>query len=59
MEIVELDRNAALLLAEAATRAVAEGKTFRVSTGLYMHGEALKFKVGEGMWSPPFYSKDN
>lgn len=46
-----------IMLAEAATRADMEGSKLRVQTG-DMQGRAyLKFKVGEGMWSPPLWSR--
>ena len=53
MNIINLSTDAILHLAEAATRADAEGRRLRVC----VEGHAFKYKVGEGMWSPPFYSQ--
>ena len=53
MQIVNLSEYAILCLAEAATRADAEGKRLRVA----VDGDSFKFKVGEGMWSAPFYDQ--
>lgn len=39
-------------LYEAASRADAQGRTFRITT---QNGQ-LKYKVGEGMWTAPTYS---
>lgn len=50
MQIVMLSKDAIIYLAEAATRADAEGKTLRVA----VDGSTFKYKVGEGMWSVPF-----
>lgn len=47
---------ALLLLAEAATRADLEKKPLHIYTGNSKNGNYLKFKVGEGMWSPPHYT---
>lgn len=44
-------------LSEAASRADAEGKVFHVNVEHYREGIALKFKVGEGMWSPMHWSQ--
>jgi hypothetical protein len=49
-------------LAEAVTRAQAEGRSLRINIeqsiepGTGELGYALKYKVGEGMWSPPMRS---
>ena len=51
MRIFELSTMDTLALAEAAARAGAEGRKFRVA----VDGNTFKFKVGEGMWSPPCY----
>lgn len=40
------------MFAEAVTRADMNGQSFRVD----VTDGVLKFKVGEGMWSPPFHS---
>lgn len=53
MQIVNLSTHDTLLLAEAATRAVAEGRRFRVATD----GDTFKYKVGEGSWTPPLYDQ--
>lgn len=50
MQIINLSPDAIIYLAEAATRADAEGRRLRVA----IDGDGFKFKVGEGMWSPPF-----
>ena len=51
MQIVELSSMDILALAEAVTRAEAQGRTFRVA----IDDGTFKYKVGEGMWSPPCY----
>lgn len=59
MEIVAIapGSNEMWSLAEAATRAGAEGRTLRLAFGTSNDGmNWVKFKVGEGMWSPPLYS---
>lgn len=59
MDIVAMHpgTNELLSLCEAATRADAEGKTFRLAFGKSNDGmHWLKYKVGEGMWSAPMYS---
>lgn len=50
MKIVMLDEAAIAYLAEASSRALSEGRTFRVA----VDGNSFKYKVGEGSWSPPF-----
>ena len=40
-------------IAEAASRAESEGRRFRVNVDADGN---LTYKVGEGMWSPPFES---
>lgn len=55
MQIVNLSFAATLHIAEAASRAIAEGKSFRLS---YHNGDprpSIAYKVGEGVWSAPFY----
>lgn len=47
---------AILWLAEATTRADAEGKSIRLEIDDSQHGRFIKYKVGEGAWSPPFYA---
>lgn len=55
-QIVSLSAEAILFLAEAATRADAEEKRLRISIGTTGGGATwLKFKVGEGMWTPAFF----
>lgn len=51
MQVVQLSTEAVIYLAEAASRANAEGKTFLVA----IDGHTFKYKVGQDMWSPPFY----
>lgn len=53
MQIIKLSPEAIVYLAEAATRADAEGKSLRVA----VQGDTFKYKVGEGMWSPPFHDQ--
>lgn len=53
MQIVNLSPEAILYLAEAATRADAEGRRLRVA----FDGGTFKYKVGEGAWSPPHYDQ--
>lgn len=55
--IIELPNMVIAYLAEAVTRAMAEGKAFRLVTGQNRQGEQwVKWKVGEGMWTPPMYA---
>jgi hypothetical protein len=54
MQYVNLSPMAILELAEAATRADAQGKRLRIETGVDLRGPFIKWKVGEGAWSPPF-----
>ena len=55
--IIELTTMTNMLMAEATTRAMAEGKPFRLVTGMNPQGEQwVKWKVGEGMWTPPMYA---
>lgn len=53
MRIVKLSHDAVIYLAEAATRADAQGSYLRVA----IDGNSFKYKVGEGGWSPPFYDQ--
>ena len=53
MQIVNLSPEAIIRLSEAASRADAEGRRFRVA----IDGDGFKYKVGEGAWSPPFYDQ--
>lgn len=57
MQIVNLSPAAILYLAEAATRADAEGRKLRVNFGQSNGINTLSYKVGEGAWSPPFYDQ--
>lgn len=67
MNIVNLSTDAILYLAEAASRADLEGSRFRLSFGqgdlFYENGVKIVrpshvcYKVGEGMWSAPFYDQ--
>lgn len=49
MRIIQLTTMEIIELAEAATRADAEGKAFRLACD----GGGIKYKVGGGMWSAP------
>lgn len=63
MNIVNLSEAATLHIAEAASRADAEGRRFRLSFAPAQEfsdgsGRAsVSYKVGEGMWSAPFYDQ--
>ena len=49
-EILNVPPNVLLRLSEAAQAAAKDGRTFRFTLD---HGN-LKWKVGEGMWTPPY-----
>jgi hypothetical protein len=54
--IMELSPGTILLLAERLSYADMAGKTFRIATGTDNKGNKwLKYKVGEGTWSPKSY----
>ena len=53
MEIFELSRTEILTLADMATRAFADDRTFRIA----LNGPGLSFKVGEGIWTVPMGEK--
>lgn len=55
MQIVNLSEAAMAHIAEASSRAMAEGRRFRLSFGVENHVTHVSYKVGEGMWSAPFY----
>ena len=60
MQIVNLSPAAILHIAEAASRADAEGKRFRLAFNRGygdVQPASVSFKVGEGMWSAPFYDE--
>lgn len=48
MRVIQLTKMEIIELAEAATRADAEGLPFRVA----VDGGGFKYKVGGGMWTP-------
>lgn len=54
--IVWLDQNTLIRLYEAATRADAQGRSFRVCTGRDSTGAWVKWDVGNTGWTPPYYS---
>lgn len=55
MKVFKLSQAEVLTLAEAATRADAEGRTFKVA----FTGTGLVYKVGGGMWTAPLGKPDN
>lgn len=55
MQIVNLSPKTILTLSEAASRADAEDRDLRLAFGTEGGLTWVKFKVGGGMWSPPFY----
>lgn len=57
MQIVNLSSTAILYLAEAATRADNEGRKLRVNFAQVGGVNTFSFKVGEGMWTAPFYDQ--
>jgi hypothetical protein len=57
MQIVNLSEAAILFIAEAATRADNEGRRMRLSFGQTNGVNSVAYKVGEGMWSAPFYDQ--
>ena len=61
MQIVNLSPEAILYLAEAATRADAQGRRLRVAFNPPTKDApaSLSYKVGEGMWSPPWYDTED
>ena len=57
MQIINLSEAATLYVSEAASRANAEGKCFRLAFGCDHGTNWVKWKVGEGMWTVPFYDE--
>ena len=57
MPIVNLSTIAILRIAEAAARAHAEGKRFRLCFAQSNGVNNVSYKVGEGAWSPPYYDQ--
>lgn len=57
MNIVNLSTAAILHIAEAATRADANGQPFRLAFDHDGNARCVKFKVGESVWSAPFYDE--
>ncbi len=58
MQIVNLSREAIIRIAEASSRADAEGRKFRIAFNpenlATCEPASICYKVGEGMWSAPF-----
>lgn len=57
MNIVRMNQAQILYLAEALTRADAEGKTVRICTGSDSVGNWVKWDAGAG-WTAPYYGLD-
>ncbi len=65
MQIINLSTDAILMIAEAATRANAEGRRFRLAFNpgydpkaeIPIRPASVSYKVGEGMWSAPLYDQ--
>ena len=57
MPIVNLSASAIVQIAEAITRADAEGVRFRIAFSQSGGVNNISYKVGEGAWSPPFYDQ--
>lgn len=59
MQIVNLGPSAILCISEAASRADNEGRRFRLAfnDATNTAPASVAFKVGEGMWSAPFYDQ--
>lgn len=52
MDFFTLSTSTVIYLAEATSRADAEGKDFHISFGEDGEGPYIKWKVGGGMWTP-------
>ena len=57
MNIVRLDQNTILHLAENLTAADLRGGSVRVMTGSDERGSYIKWDAGSG-WTPPYYDVD-
>ena len=49
MEIIELSKTEILALADMATKAFADDRSFRIAR----NGTGISFKIGGGMWTAP------